>query len=186
MYRDLTINTLYSNISTGERIDITGKIRVRTEKKDRAHSQKHEQVGSKMVIAVLRAMNYSHDFIREVRFLVKHHEDCKEWGGECEQMKQEDLRKLQYECSLAGPAQAEERFHELMLLIDADNNAHAADSSMSRQVELILQQTERMKAEGTAMFGYKRPLTGKNVMEIKDLQTDQEVMNRNAHQLTGK
>jgi hypothetical protein len=56
-----------------------------------------------------------------------------------------------------------------MLLIDADNNAHAADRCMPRQVELILQRTEAMKAEGSAMFGYKLPLTGKDVMEIKGI-----------------
>ena len=38
---------------------------------------------------------------------------------------------------------------------------------MPRQVELILQRTEAMKAEGAAMFGYRLPLTGKDVMDIK-------------------
>ena len=76
-------------------------------------------------------------------------------------MKNKKLRKLQYLCG------TEERFRDLMLLIDADNNAHAADHCMPRQVELILQRTEAMKAEGSAMFGYKLPLTGKDVMEIK-------------------
>lgn len=56
-----------------------------------------------------------------------------------------------------------------MLLIDADNNAHAANHCMSHQVELILQCTEEMKTEGSAMFGYKLPLTGKDVMEIKGI-----------------
>ena len=37
-----------------------------------------------------------------------------------------------------------------MQLIDADNNAHAA---------------------GSAMFGYRLPLTGKDVMEIKGIQS---------------
>lgn len=70
---------------------------------------------------------------------------------------------MQYTCG------TEERFHNLMLLIDADNNAHAADRCMPQQVELILQRTEQMKVEGSAMFGYKLPLTGKDVMEIKGM-----------------
>ena len=78
-------------------------------------------------------------------------------------MKNKKLRKLQYLCG------TEERFRDLMLLIDADNNAHAADHCMPRQVELILQRTEAMKAEGSAMFGHKLPLTGKDVMEIKGI-----------------
>jgi hypothetical protein len=46
---------------------------------------------------------------------------------------------------------------------------------MPRQVELILQRTEEMKANGSAMFGYKLPLTGKDVMEIKGIQPGPEV-----------
>jgi hypothetical protein len=41
---------------------------------------------------------------------------------------------------------------------------------MPRQVELILQRTEAMKDEGSAMFGYKLPLTGKDVMEMKGIK----------------
>ena len=141
-----------------------GKIRVRTVEDGRVHFLKHEQAGADMVDEVLRPLHYSNDFIREVQFLVKRHMACKKWGDGCEHTKQKRLRELQYECG------TEERFRDLMLLIDADNNAHAADRCMPRQVELILQRTEQMKAEGTAMFGYKLPLTGKDVMEIKGIQ----------------
>ncbi len=116
-----------------------------------------------MVDGILRPLHYSNDFIREVEFLVKYHTTCKTWGNECGHTKPKELRKLQYECG------TEKRFRDLMLLIDANNNAYATDRCMPRQVEIILQQTEQMKAEGSAMFGYKLPLTGKDVMEIKGI-----------------
>ena len=129
----------------------------------KVHFLKHEVASAEMVGELLRPLRYSNDFISEVTFLVKHHMVSKMWGYECEHIKNKTLRKLQYECG------TEERFHDLMLLIDADNNAHAADRCMPRQVELILQRTEAMKAEGSAMFGYRLPLTGKDVMEIKGI-----------------
>ncbi len=141
-----------------------GKIRVRTEEDGKIHFLKHELSSADMVDEILRPLHYSNDFIHEVAFLVKHHMTCKTWGDECEHMKSKKLRQLQYTCG------TEKRFRDLMLLIDADNNAHATDRCMHRQVGIILQHTEQMKAEGTAMFGYRLPLTGKDVMEIKGLQ----------------
>jgi putative nucleotidyltransferase with HDIG domain len=146
-----------------------GKIRVRTVEEGRVHFLKHELASADMVDELLRPLKYSNDFISEVTFLVKYHMVCKTWGNECEHMKTKKLRILQYEC------RTEERFRDLMLLIDADNNAHAADKCMPRQVELILHRTEEMKHEGSAMFGYKQLLTGKDVMEIKGIKPGPEV-----------
>lgn len=146
-----------------------GKIRVRSIEDGKVHFLKHELASADMVDEILRPLHYSNDFINEVAFLVKHHMTCKKWGYECEQMKSKKLRKLQYTCG------TEERFRDLMLLIDADNNAHAADKCMPRQVEIILQRTEEMKATGSAMFGYKLPISGKDVMEIKGIQPGPEV-----------
>ena len=146
-----------------------GKIRVRSIEDGKVHFLKHELASADMVDEILRPLHYSNDFINEVAFLVKHHMVCKTWGYECEQMKSKKLRKLQYTCG------TEERFRDLMLLIDADNNAHAADKCMPQQVEIILQRTEEMKAAGSAMFGYKLPLSGRDVMEIKGIQPGPEV-----------
>ena len=146
-----------------------GKIRVRTVEEGRVHFLKHELASADMVDGILRPLHYSNDFIKEMAFLVRYHMACKTWGYECEQIKPKKLRKLQYTCG------TEERFRDLMLLIDADNNAHAADKCMPRQVEMILQRTEEMKASGSAMFGYKLPLSGKDVMEIKGIKPGPEV-----------
>jgi len=146
-----------------------GKIRVRSIEDGKVHFLKHELASANMVDEILRPLHYSNDFINEVAFLVKHHMVCKTWGYDCEQMKSKKLRKLQYTCG------TEERFRDLMLLIDADNNAHAADKCMPRQVEIILQRTEEMKVAGSAMFGYNLPLSGRDVMEIKGIQPGPEV-----------
>ena len=146
-----------------------GKIRVRTMEDGKVHFLKHELASADMVDDILRPLHYSNDFISEVAFLVRHHMVCKTWGYECEHIKAKKLRKLQYTCG------TEERFRDLMLLIDADNNAHAADRCMPLQVELILRRTEEMKHEGSAMFGYKLPLTGKDVMEIKGIKPGPKV-----------
>lgn len=146
-----------------------GKIRVRTVEDGKVHFLKHELASADMVDEVLRPLHYSNDFIREVTFLVKYHMVCKTWGYECEHIKSKKLRNLQYTCG------TEERFRDLMLLIDADNNAHTADRCMPRQVEQILQRTEQMKAEGSAMFCYKLPLTGKDVLEIKGINPGPKV-----------
>lgn len=146
-----------------------GKIRVRTVTDGKVHFLKHELASADMVKDILRTLHYSNDFINEVSFLVRNHMVCKTWGYECEHIKTKKLRKLQYLCG------TEERFLNLMLLIDADNNAHAADKCMPHQVELIIRRTEEMKHEGSAMFGYKLPLTGKDVMEIKGIEPGPKV-----------
>ena len=146
-----------------------GKIRVRTVEDGKVHFLNHEHAGVDMVKDILITLRYSNDFIDEVAFLVKNHMVCKTWGSECEHLKTKKLRKLQYQCG------SEERFRNLMLLIDADNNAHAADKCMPRQVELIIRRTEEMKRDGSAMFGYKLPLTGKDVMEIKGIEPGPKV-----------
>ena len=135
----------------------------------KVHFLNHEHAGVDMVKDILITLRYSNDFIDEVAFLVKNHMVCKTWGSECEHLKTKKLRKLQYQCG------SEERFRNLMLLIDADNNAHAADKCMPRQVELIIRRTEEMKRGGSAMFGYKLPLTGKDVMEIKGIEPGPKV-----------
>jgi putative nucleotidyltransferase with HDIG domain len=141
-----------------------GKIRVRRVEDDKVQFLKHELASADMVDELLRPLKYSNDFIEEVTFLVKNHMISKAWGYQCECMKTKKLRKLQFLCN------TEHRFNQLMLLIDADNNAHRAEYNMPRQVELILKRTDKMRNTGSTMFGYKLPLTGKDIIEIKGIK----------------
>ena len=142
-----------------------GKIRCREVTEDgKVHFMKHELKSYDMIEGIMRTLKFSNDEIKEVRFLALHHMDCKSWGYACEHMKHKKLRKLQYLCK------TEERFRLLMALIHADNMAHAEGRCMPEQVPMILARTEMMKSEGSAMFGYKLPLTGNDVMTIKRLE----------------
>lgn len=142
-----------------------GKIRCREVTEDgKVHFLKHEQKSGDMIDDLLRPLKFNNDIIKEVTFLVRNHMICKTWGYECEHLKDKKLRRLQYECK------TEERFRLLMALIHADNIAHAEGKCMPDQVPAILARTEDMKAEGSAMFGYRLPLTGKDVITIKGIK----------------
>ena len=142
-----------------------GKTRVCSVSEGKVHFLKHELIGREMVDEVLRPLKYSNDFIRNVSFMVGNHMRCKKWGAECENMKDKKLRLLQFECG------TEECFCNLMLLIDADNNAHAVDKCMPNQVEIIIEHTNIMIDERTAMFGYRLPINGREVMQVKGIKS---------------
>lgn len=142
-----------------------GKIRCREVTEDgKVHFLKHDLKSYGMIEPIMRTLKFPNEEIKEVRFLALHHMDCKSWGCRCEHMKDKKLRKLQHLCKTEG------RFHLLMTLIHADNMAHAEGKCMPDQVALILARSEEMKGEGSAMFGYKLPLTGNDVMSIKGLK----------------
>lgn len=129
----------------------------------------HEKYSRNFAEQTLKLLGYEKSFVNEVVFLIRHHMYCKKWGDHCERMEPKILRNLQYLCK------TEERFRNLMLLIDADNKAQESDTRLLHQVDLILQCTEEMKANGSDMFGYKLPFTGRDVMEIKGIQPGPEV-----------
>lgn len=141
-----------------------GKVRTREETLDGGvHFYGHEEVGAEMTEAILDRLGYDKDFIQDVKFLVQHHMDTKKWGAQAELMKDKKLRKLMFAC------RTEDRFQDLMHLIDADNKAHAEGFKKPDQVPAILERAETMKAEGSAMFGYELPVTEDDVMRIKGL-----------------
>ena len=90
--------------------------------------------------------------------------DVKPYGSFAEKMKPKRLRRLMYLC------ETEEFFRDLMTLVDADNKAHSEAHAMPMQVAEIIRKMEAMKAEGSDMFGYKLPLTGADIMEIKGIK----------------
>lgn len=141
-----------------------GKIRTREETPDGGvHFLGHEEAGAEMVDGILRRLRFSHDFLPDVQFLVRHHMIVKQTGDKAERLRDKKLRKLMYTCG------TEERFRDLMTLIDADNRAHAVGHTMPDQVPAILERAEAMKADGSAMFDYKLPLTGEDIMRIRGI-----------------
>jgi len=143
-----------------------GKVRTREVTEDgKVHFIGHEKRSAEMIDGILRRLRYSIDFIHKVQFLAAHHMVTKPWKDDLSMMKPKHLRKLQYVC------QTEERFRNLMFLVDADNKAHAEGFCLDHQVTNILEVTERMKSEGSALFGYKLPFTGNEVMQLKGLNS---------------
>lgn len=142
-----------------------GKIRTRTVGTDgRVHFIGHEQTGAEMAASILRELKYPSDTIKEVAFLIRYHMATKQWGDDLSRMKDKSLRKLQYECGTAG------RFADLVALIDADNRSHAPEFVLGRQGERLLERSRMMEEDGTAMFAYSLPLSGRDIMEIKGLK----------------
>lgn len=142
-----------------------GKIRTRVVSEDgKVHFLNHDVVSAEMTDPILRRLVFPNDVIHQVQFLAEHHMDAKNWKDDLSGMKQKHLRKLQFICG------TEERFRQLMLLIDADNRAHAEGFCLEHQVDLILEATDRMKHEGSALFDYKLPFTGKDVMTLKGIK----------------
>lgn len=146
-----------------------GKIETRDVQDGDVHFQKHELASEKIACDVLRRLKYSNDFIDDVAFLVRHHMDFKHYGPNASKMKNKRLREMQYKCGTKA------RFENLMALVDADNKAHAEGYCMPDQVAEILDRSAKMEAEGSAMYTYRLPLSGKDVMEIKGMAPGPQV-----------
>ena len=86
----------------------------------------------------------------------------KNWGNDCNHMKDKTLRKMQYELG--------DNMMKCLELIDADNKAHAPEYCMPNQVENIVKRLKRFKEEGTSMENYKLPVNGNDVMEALGIE----------------
>ena len=147
-----------------------GKTATREECEDgNVHFLMHDKAGADMVKDIMTRLRFPNADIKEVAFLTLHHMDCKTWGENAEHMKDKKLRRLQHTCK------TERRFRDLMMLMHADNMAHAEGHCMPEQVPAILHRTEEMIKEGTAMFGFKPWLNGNEVMQIKGIKPGKEV-----------
>lgn len=133
------------------------------------HFLEHELASEDMARTILRRLKYSNDFIDEVSFLVRNHMMFKSSGYRAEKLKDKKLRKFQYICK------SKELFDELMVLIDADNNVHADGYCMTEQADIIRARTKDMVDAGSAMFDYRLPFTGNDIMRMKNLSPGRQV-----------
>ena len=140
-----------------------GKINTRTvDDNGNVHFYKHEFVSAEMCDTILRRLKYSNDFIKTVQILVKNHMRTKNWGNDCNHMKDKTLRKMQYELG--------DNMMKCLELIDADNKAHASEYCMPNQVENIFKRLEQLRKEGISMENYKLPVNGNDVMEVLGIE----------------
>ena len=147
-----------------------GKVRTREEGEDgNVHFIGHEMVGVEMVKDIMTRLKFPNKAIDEVSFLTRYHMDCKPWEQMKRSKQDRKIRKLQY------ISKNEQRFDHLMALIHADNMAHAEEHCMPDQVPFIRERTREMLAEGSAMFGYKPWLNGREIMALKGISSSPKV-----------
>ena len=141
-----------------------GKVRTREQREDgNVHFINHELVGANMVKEMMTCLKFPNRTIDSVSFLTRYHMMCKLWEDMRRSKLDRKIRKLQYICG------TEQRFDDLMMLIHADNMAHAEGSCLPDQVPFIKKRTSEMMAEDTAMFGFKLCLSGNEIMDMKGL-----------------
>lgn len=147
-----------------------GKLQTRSMSEDgKVQFIGHEKAGADLAAQMLLRLKFPTAVIKEVSFLIGKHMLSKQWGDSLEKMKDKRLRELQFECA------TEDRFERLVSLIDADNRSHADGFCLPGQAQAFRSRTVAMKQEGTALFGYKLPVSGKDVMELKGLKPGPEV-----------
>lgn len=147
-----------------------GKLQTRSMSEDgKVQFIGHEKAGADLAAQMLLRLKFPTAVIKEVSFLIGKHMLSKQWGDSLEKMKDKRLRELQFECA------TEERFERLVSLIDADNRSHANGFCLPGQAEAFRSRTAAMKQEGTTLFGFKLPVSGKDVMELKGLKPGPEV-----------
>ena len=145
-----------------------GKIKVKTiDEKGNIHFYQHE-TKTDIVRMILKSLKYPNEFIKDVIFLTKNHMRTKHWGDDCKNMRIRSLRKLQFECG-------KKYFDDLMILIDADNNAHAEGYCLPNQVPNILKASHNLEVEESDMFDYHLPINGNDVMEVRKIKPGEEV-----------
>lgn len=147
-----------------------GKVKTRTvDEKGNVHFYNHESVSTEMAKDILTNLKCSARFISLVCFLVKNHMETKSWGDDLSKMKMKNLRKLQHKCGTYS------KFRQLMILIDADNKSHASEHCLPNQVENIMKITHELMIDGTDMFNYILPITGNDVMKVKNIGPSEQV-----------
>lgn len=129
------------------------------------HGGRHGEADGRAIDRILRTLKFSNDEIASVAFLVAHIADIHIRGDRCEPIADRELRRLQYTCKGEG------RFRQLMTLAQAVETAthRREDGCPATQAEDLVARTEQMKAEGTALFGFKGFLSGHEVMQAKGL-----------------
>lgn len=142
-----------------------GKPKTRTEKDGVPHFYKHELIGSDMIPGILSngIVRFSNQEILEIQFLVRYHMDTKSWGDRLEKLKDKyyTARKFLYKIR--------NHYENLMILIDADNNSHSPEYCMPNQVQEI----KNLGVED--IMGYYLPVTGEDIMRIKNIPGGPEI-----------
>lgn len=137
----------------------------------RIHFYQHERESAKITTTAMQRLKYASSQIKEVTFLVENHMLTKQWGAETEKLTPKKLRKFQYLCG------SKKTFVQLLTLIDADNRAVSPEYAAPKQTASIMEKSAVLEAAGAALFNYKCPFSGREIMEIKGLKPGPAIKN---------
>lgn len=126
------------------------------------HFITHEIKGAQLTRNILKRLKFPNDFIDDVSTLVLYHMSFPNIKTDTDNIKPKRLRKLQYTLG-------KENFFDLLKLVDADNYALDKQYAQKESTKKIKEDTLKMIDEGLSMFEYKLPVTGDDIMEIKNL-----------------
>ena len=144
-----------------------GKDKTKTIKNGKVHFYGHEFVGAKMAKEILKRLRYSNEVVNEVAFLVENHMQF--FCFTMDKPNDKVIRRVQYKCQTA------ERFRDLMLLMQADRLSGPEKYQDPRFFENITTYSNRMVSNDTAMFGYKLPVNGEDIIRIKGIPSGHDV-----------
>ena len=117
-----------------------GKIRTRTVGDDgRVHFYNHEFKGEQMVVEILNRLNYDESIIETVKFLIKNHMRTKNFGNNCEKIKEKSFNKLVRTCN------NEYLYKSLARVIDCDNNSHKEEHNITGQYDYFMSRIDDVK-----------------------------------------
>lgn len=130
-----------------------------------AGSDGHEMKSQSLVKPMLRRLKVPTETIHEAAFLVRNHNTLRDAGAHGQDLNPRKLRRLQFQCGTP------ERFESLLTLIDADNRFGADAGRLAQQVEAVRVKSDAFRDAGTDMFGYKLPVSEKDIRRIKRISS---------------
>ena len=136
-------------------------------KNDKVHFYEHEYVGAKIAKEALMRLRYPNEIIKEIVFFVKHHMYFFSFKSDCPNDKV--VRRVQYY------SETPERFEKLMRLMQADRMSVPDKYKEPNFYNDMMAYSNKMVENGVAMFGYKLPVDGNDIMQIKGIPGGHDV-----------
>ena len=112
---------------------------------------------------VMNTLKFSKNETNAVKSLICFYKESQTWNNENAQATDHQLRKLQYKCK-------DEAFFRLFMTL-----LQIEGVLTSENAEVLQERTDRMTAEGTAMFGFKGFLNSKELMEITGIKPGPQI-----------
>lgn len=138
----------------------------------------HDLESRRVVWRILPRLRYEEGFIEDVAFLVRYHTFFKGAGRDAEKISDVRMRKIQFQSGTP------ERLDMLLKIVNADNLAYPDGGELSGQADAVKRRSEELVAEGTAMFGYRIPITIQKLRRLIHARSAKQVREARDHILS--